>query len=106
MITNYPEEDITKLKKYYARALKDPENRTVGTMSSSLRTSTSYLGTRISGKSLQIIEEQQKEIALLKRQKEMMELVIEEKEIGRATNREGKGNGIKETRFGSQKEER
>ena len=81
LITNYPEEDITKLKKYYARALKDPENRTVGTMSSSLRTSTSYLGTRISGKSLQIIEEQQKEIALLKRQKEMMELVIEEKEI-------------------------
>ena len=81
LITNYPEEDITKLKKYYARALKDPENRTVGTMSSSSRTSTSYLGTRISGKSLQIIEEQQKEIALLKRQKEMMELVIEEKEI-------------------------
>ena len=81
LITNYPEEDITKLKKYYARALEDPENRTVGTMGSFSQTSTSYLGTRISEKSLQIIEEQQKEIALLKRQKEMMKLVIEEKEI-------------------------
>ena len=63
LITNYPEEDIIKLKKYYARALKDPENRTAGTISSHSRTSTSYLGTRISGKSLQIIEEQQKKIA-------------------------------------------
>ena len=26
LITNYPDEDIIKLKKYYARASKDPEN--------------------------------------------------------------------------------
>ena len=78
LIANYPEEEINRLHRYHARALKDPDNRTISTQNTQ---STLYSQSNSSAQSLQIIKEQRKEIAELKRQEEIMKLALEEKEM-------------------------
>ena len=78
LIANYPEEEINRLHRYHARALKDPDNRTISTQSTQ---STLYSQSNFSAQSLKIIEEQKKEIAELRRQEEIMKLALEEKEM-------------------------
>ena len=63
LIANYPSDEREKLKRYYNRALKDPDDRTSGTVSI-LHDSLSQLGSKHSSTSLQIIEEQQHEISI------------------------------------------
>ena len=80
LIANYPSGEREKLKRYYNRALKDPDDRTSGTVST-LHDPLSQLGSKHSSKSLQIIEEQQHEIRNLKAQNQLMELTLQEKEV-------------------------
>ena len=69
LIANYPEEEINRLHRYHARALKDPDNRTFSTQSTQ---STLHSQSDFSAQSLKIIEEQRKEIAELRRQEQIM----------------------------------
>ena len=79
LIVNYPSAEREKLKRHYNRALKDPDNRTSGTVST-LHDSLSQVGSRHSSKSLQIIkEQQQQEIRNLKAQYQFMGLTLREK---------------------------
>ena len=79
LIVNYPSAEREKLKRHYNRALKDPDNRTSGIVST-LHDSLSQVGSRHSSKSLQIIKEQQQhEIRNLKAQYQFMGLTLREK---------------------------
>jgi len=76
LVKEYAAKGTDDLMRYHARASKEPDNRSLATVS----TTTSSVS-NVSAKSLKIIKDQQHEIQHLQMQTKMKELVLEEKDI-------------------------
>ena len=80
LVVNYPDEERENLKRYYDRAMKDPDEHTTATVTSILPTA-SQLKSTLSHHFCQIIEDQQKKIVELRRKTEEMKLALEEEDL-------------------------
>ena len=80
LVVNYPHEERENLKRYYDRAMKDPDERTTATVTSILPTA-SQLKSTLSHHSCQVIKDQRKEIVELRRKTKEMKLALEEKDL-------------------------